>query len=736
MAAPPESYAPNHDDRADKRSSKITWSADIWALGCIYSEAAMWIADGYKGLLDYRQQRTAETDRILFKGGDCFHDGERVLQSVLDAHAEIEDRLRRSDSITKDVLDTMVDEMLWDEDRPNAKALWRKAEMVLSRARRAMSVNSGDEFARPGSGQSHAQPLPRSPPPTSPLPAIPRGALPNLSSIAEAQYPPNVEKWRSQVGQLQISTASRSSGPASEIASPTFPNRQTVSTESMSEFERDIAGSIASWNFGDNTSTMTSPTTQYNSPHISLQDFSKQVPNEGRPRAVQKQPSYEHRSPPRKPLSQFSYSNNSAPASGSFMLPPPLSEHPAYSQSPIAPLPEQRWATGAVASNSRPPQQAPFVEENVATSRAASRQSSASSHLSEPLARPKSQKRAGGFSLFPSRNWSSQRRSSIEKSTTSEDNVPRSLNRSSMSSSAPSLPPLPDQHQPQTASFEYLSLNTCLEWKKAHKKVKKNSKVQVPPLPGAHMLEDLNGRDHIFIIDDSASMAHVWPDVKRVFETLSYVVKGMSPGGTELFFTVSYDTYRRKDTTDLCEFMENKACKGETNISYRLNLQLQSYRLRLSRAKGKSGKDGVVRPQSYYILTNGEWGEGADPKIGIKATADFLVAEGFGNKSQVTIEFISFATTAMAMQKINDLTQMDFGLYITLPPASCSSLTQLVEILSIALAGRAMCSRCLRDRWTRASGTTKIRTQGIIMDLLLRSMTLRRVLAHWCMLGM
>lgn len=35
----------------------------------------MWIADGYKGLLDYRRQRVMETDRILFKGGNCFHDG-------------------------------------------------------------------------------------------------------------------------------------------------------------------------------------------------------------------------------------------------------------------------------------------------------------------------------------------------------------------------------------------------------------------------------------------------------------------------------------------------------------------------------------------------------------------------------------------------------------------------------------------------------------------------------------
>ena len=50
----------------------------------------MWIADGYKGLVEYRRQRMAETDRILFKSSDGFHDGERVLQSVRDCHRDIE----------------------------------------------------------------------------------------------------------------------------------------------------------------------------------------------------------------------------------------------------------------------------------------------------------------------------------------------------------------------------------------------------------------------------------------------------------------------------------------------------------------------------------------------------------------------------------------------------------------------------------------------------------------------
>jgi hypothetical protein len=44
-------------------------------------------------------------------------------------------------------------------------------------------------------------------------------------------------------------------------------------------------------------------------------------------------------------------------------------------------------------------------------------------------------------------------------------------------------------------AMDYLSVSTCLEWKKAHKKVKNHA--QVPPLPGAHLLKALNGRDHV-----------------------------------------------------------------------------------------------------------------------------------------------------------------------------------------------------------------------------------------------
>jgi hypothetical protein len=135
----------------------------------------------------------------------------------------------------------------------------------------------------------------------------------------------------------------------------------------------------------------------------------------------------------------------------------------------------------------------------------------------------------------------------------------------------------------------------------------------------------------------------------------------MSPDGTEMFYTVSYDTYQRKDTTELCEFLEKKVTTGVTNISYRLNLQLQAYRMKLFNAKKAKGKKSIVRPMSIYILTNGEWGPGLDPKIAIKDITTYLTSNN-QHKGQVTIQFISFAQTPVAMQRVNDVAKADFGM--------------------------------------------------------------------------
>jgi hypothetical protein len=473
----------------------------------------MWIADGYKGLLDYRKQRMAETDRILFKGGDCFHDGERVLQSVLDAHRDIEDRLRRSDYITKHVLDAMVDEMLWEEDRPNAKALSRKAEMVSSKARQRLSVNTGDSFSRPGSAASRTLPPNPLPPPTQPLPPIPQGLRTGLSSIAERQSPPNVEKWRSQLTTGSRTSGSQYSRPETQYSRADsdlsgLHSQQIRSNESVSDLDRELTGSMASWQMGDDNSAA-SPITPFTSPHVSVNyDYYRHNPNEGKPRALRQQQSYEYRSPPKAP--SHGAWNLSSEMSDTASVAPPLSDHPAFARESVVmpPIQPQRNEIPAV-PEPRPAEETRAFGRTMSRagshsrggSRTSSRHSSStySVHSEQVQAPPK--KRLGGFSLFPSRTRTGSTPNnntvtSLERTSTTstEDTVPRSIPPFSSGSGA--APALGDPSQ----SIDYLSMNTCLEWKRAHKKVKKQ---KVPPLPGAELLEGLNDRDHVCILSFS-----------------------------------------------------------------------------------------------------------------------------------------------------------------------------------------------------------------------------------------
>jgi hypothetical protein len=107
----------------------------------------------------------------------------------------------------------------------------------------------------------------------------------------------------------------------------------------------------------------------------------------------------------------------------------------------------------------------------------------------EPKLSAKPSKRGFGFSLFPGKNRNDSTHSlEISRPSTRHENAPPPYSNSDTASTVSWLP----EHGP---SIEYLSLNTCLEWKRANKKTKKNQKL--PPLPGANRLKGLSDRDHV-----------------------------------------------------------------------------------------------------------------------------------------------------------------------------------------------------------------------------------------------
>lgn len=158
----------------------------------------------------------------------------------------------------------------------------------------------------------------------------------------------------------------------------------------------------------------------------------------------------------------------------------------------------------------------------------------------------------------------------------------------------------------------------------------------------------------MFIIDDGASMMPHWTDVRTTFEALSYLVKEMSPDGITLNFAIDCTTRRCKDTSELIKILgEKKLRNGRTDISRRLKIDLEAYRLKLS-AKSKGGKS--KRPINIYILTNGDWISEPehDSMRPIREHIDGLIELEL-RPEQCGIQFINFNENPGCQQRLNDL---------------------------------------------------------------------------------
>ena len=114
----PECYRPPGSD--PKTRPYITQKIDIWSLGCIFSEAAVWIMGGRTALTEFRQSRKEEVSEIGIGDHDCFHDGRMALPLIRTYTKNLYSVTRNH--LTQTVLDTLLGEMLSSaNERPSAE---------------------------------------------------------------------------------------------------------------------------------------------------------------------------------------------------------------------------------------------------------------------------------------------------------------------------------------------------------------------------------------------------------------------------------------------------------------------------------------------------------------------------------------------------------------------------------------------------------------------------------------
>ncbi|KAL9077974.1 MAG: hypothetical protein Q9157_003098 [Trypethelium eluteriae] len=138
----PETYRP--DDVTESRERYVTQKVDVWSLGCILAEHAVWITQGKDGLEEFGRRRIEATKDLGIRDTGCFHNGSHVLHVVSEKMEEVKDRTQKGDQITGKVIDDLICEMLWQEaKRTMSESLWTKASLVIHVARRDLERYKG-----------------------------------------------------------------------------------------------------------------------------------------------------------------------------------------------------------------------------------------------------------------------------------------------------------------------------------------------------------------------------------------------------------------------------------------------------------------------------------------------------------------------------------------------------------------------------------------------------------------
>ncbi|KAL1880072.1 hypothetical protein Daus18300_001435 [Diaporthe australafricana] len=149
-------------ERPDGDQAPVSQRFDIWSLGCVFSEAATWVALGHRGINLFQLVRKSgqlsndinaspgnslETgsstsdidDNSLMgvQGLDRFHDGSKMSSTVKDWHTHVRQALRRCDPVTERVLEVVENNMLQADpkDRGSAFEVAEKVRSCLASAR-------------------------------------------------------------------------------------------------------------------------------------------------------------------------------------------------------------------------------------------------------------------------------------------------------------------------------------------------------------------------------------------------------------------------------------------------------------------------------------------------------------------------------------------------------------------------------------------------------------------------
>jgi serine/threonine protein kinase len=228
-------------------------------------------------------------------------------------------------------------------------------------------------------------------------------------------------------------------------------------------------------------------------------------------------------------------------------------------------------------------------------------------------------------------------------------NIRNSLNRTDSTASSH-----PSSSEPPT-----LTLEEVVNWRE-DKKASRN----VDPLVDSRirsLQSQLNGRDHLFFIDDSATMNKMSPEILKAFETMSYLAKSIDPDALELSFASKpTKLIRNTATTPLVNALSSHQYSTQSTLMEQSMDQYVDNVLMPRLANWLRGRTSLVPAKliSVFVFTDGAWGQNREKAAGVQKPITRLmnlIEERKLSRTQVMIQFVRFGNDSDGHRYLNYL---------------------------------------------------------------------------------
>ncbi|KAM3071948.1 hypothetical protein ACMFMG_008416 [Clarireedia jacksonii] len=637
------------DDFLRRSALQVKPSVDIWSLGAIYSEVAVWLVRSYKAVQKYRlARRVATQGTAAAEDGDCFHDGNIVLPLIRETHDDLKSKIRGCDFITAKVLDMVQDMLMSATARPDVKYFWERSQRIIEDARRMCDEKTLPRTTNINSRRS------RKPPPSIVSESSSASSIDGMTGNVQQYRPPMMTReYVAEPESMDASAKNHISLPSTPRAGHQFQPTTRTNVHPASHFFSDPQVPTRSRTAHQERAQrhrsyqITSPTHRL-SPHIIQADNLGLIndPYAGRQRT----------SLPALPRQDRGLNEDPIDVTDN------VGRYTSKTQLPRTSTVERWKSTSPRQASSHP---------NVLENDDHIPFANSPKQMETQTPKTESESPIPYDSTGQAMNSTAQDRSisqyqNAAKPTANNDNRGLGLNVNTSGNIQPAL---------------VLTLGDALIWR-CRKKANQN-----PTLEGSWLLNRVQKRDHIFLIDDSWSMLEYWDKVTDIFSILAYIVKESDPDGVDLYFTMSSpgEHHNHRKTSRLEKVVRNRKPRGKSDIRVMLDSILNDYTGKLGNQKARrtglarfAPLEKDLRPLNLYVLTDGVWQERCDAIPPIRRLVDRLVELSLDER-QIGIQFISFGNDPTGLDRLGFLDSgLNLGLDIVDTTPSTGNIWKMV----------------------------------------------------------